>query len=1089
MATITIGNANTTEDLGVVTNSTVTVGNGDDSLTFDPGSTGDTITIGEGNDTINAAGLTASSLTIGNGDDTITIGSNDTLTAGNGVDTITAGSNDTISVGNGNGVGDTITAGSNDLIEIGNGNNHISAGANTTITPSKNNDNGDNTIDVGAKSTVTVGNGDNAINAGTSNTITIGNGENTITYGGLTPRFTVPTSLTVFEDHPADFPGTTVADTAVSTVALPITIGAPALGNEVINGFNPSRDEIELDTGDFANFATVMADASQVGANTVITLDPGDTITLTGVAKSSLTASNFTFFNGAAADVITITGVPDGSTLSAGTNNGGGKWTLTDAQLAGLHLIAGEPTTTNTPATLTVTVTNPAAQAAQSVSTSETIALTINPVPPNVGASVIGDVAGETKLQVSSEVDDLEAVAGNDFINRIMLSVPGGVPAGVTLSTPTTIPTSGHPGTFSTEVDVSAPNGAFFTLGITAFSDETSGTSGPTPEVSSSTTKVIDIPHVMPDSVTTLEDVPITIPISALASDANPAANLKVTGFTTPPFGAVTIAPDGQSLTYDPGALFPLDFVPGKDQVSFGFTVTNALGGTNSSTITATEIPVADTPSVSVQVLAPHPGDPANLTRLGVLAESADFPTLNTGSDFIQSLGLNLTGTDTSGFTITANGLSGTTITTTGDPGHFTDEIDVLAPSGTTFNDNLAITAVNAETESPSTTASATANQSIAIDFAAQTQDLNFSTTKQSIWDTGNAFTKTFSTGFLGVDKSAHGSTSLTAFGAKIASAGGSIHFKAGIQAGLHITAGDISATLPFEVGLDETYNKTTDTLEIVPSEAQLGGGKFTEHGPGGSASFSLFLGLHATGHATLAGTGPSFNTGTIGSFTSPIFSKTFKSSTVAVPIPLPAGLTLTLAFPTVNVNSMSAPPGGPISGTDHSQDFINLAGDLVAIASIIFSPSHTDITDLSFGPLSVDLLDILIGAGLNLVQGFDVSSSGLTPTLTLGTHNDTIPFSLTSDTTITNVSSHGLNANGTVPLSVALTPNASLENTTSIGANLTAELQALGLSIGPIGFKVVDIKTNLQLGTFPPLFNKTFPLLGFNTQNVTATV
>ena len=103
MATITIGNANTTEDLGVVTNSTVTVGNGDDSLTFDPGSTGDTITIGQGNDAIVAAGLTASSITIGNGDDTITLGSNDTLTAGNGVDTITAGSFDTISVGNGNG--------------------------------------------------------------------------------------------------------------------------------------------------------------------------------------------------------------------------------------------------------------------------------------------------------------------------------------------------------------------------------------------------------------------------------------------------------------------------------------------------------------------------------------------------------------------------------------------------------------------------------------------------------------------------------------------------------------------------------------------------------------------------------------------------------------------------------------------------------------------------------------------------------------------------------------------------------------------------------------------------------------------------
>ena len=182
-----------------------------------------------------------------------------------------------------------------------------------------------------------------------------------------------------------------------------------------------------------------MADASQVGANTVITLDPGDTITLAGVAKSSLTAADFTFFNGAAGDVITISGVPDGSTLSAGTNHGGGTWTLTYAQLAGLQLIAGEPTTTSTPAILTVEVTNPAAQAAQSVSTSETIKLTINPVPPHVAVSVTGNVAAETELEISSQTDDPDG--GNDYINRIVLS---GVPAtGVTLSTPTTISTTG----------------------------------------------------------------------------------------------------------------------------------------------------------------------------------------------------------------------------------------------------------------------------------------------------------------------------------------------------------------------------------------------------------------------------------------------------------------------------------------------------------------------------------------------------------------------------------------------------------------------------------------------------------------------
>src|SRR5277367_4769003 len=73
-------------------------------------------------------------------------------------------------------------------------------------------------------------------------------------------------------------------------------------------------------------------------------------------------SKNFTFFNGqTGTDTITITGVPDGSTLSAGTNNGGGSWTLTPAQLSGLQLDAGFATNT---ADLTVTATNPAGQMA-----------------------------------------------------------------------------------------------------------------------------------------------------------------------------------------------------------------------------------------------------------------------------------------------------------------------------------------------------------------------------------------------------------------------------------------------------------------------------------------------------------------------------------------------------------------------------------------------------------------------------------------------------------------------------------------------------------------------------------------------------
>ena len=43
----------------------------------------------------------------------------------------------------------------------------------------------------------------------------------------------------------------------------------------------------------FVNYAAAMADTKQVGLDTVITYDANDSVTLTGVAASHLTASNF----------------------------------------------------------------------------------------------------------------------------------------------------------------------------------------------------------------------------------------------------------------------------------------------------------------------------------------------------------------------------------------------------------------------------------------------------------------------------------------------------------------------------------------------------------------------------------------------------------------------------------------------------------------------------------------------------------------------------------------------------------------------------------------------------------------------------
>jgi hypothetical protein len=67
----------------------------------------DTITVGNGDDTVTAVGnvgvhIAGYIVTAGNGNDTITLGHDSTVTVGNGNDTITIGSNSTVTLGTGN---------------------------------------------------------------------------------------------------------------------------------------------------------------------------------------------------------------------------------------------------------------------------------------------------------------------------------------------------------------------------------------------------------------------------------------------------------------------------------------------------------------------------------------------------------------------------------------------------------------------------------------------------------------------------------------------------------------------------------------------------------------------------------------------------------------------------------------------------------------------------------------------------------------------------------------------------------------------------------------------------------------------------
>jgi len=67
------------------------------------------------------------------------------------------------------------------------------------------------------------------------------------------------------------------------------------MGHDEVTNFGLAKDTLQFNASLFANFAAAMTSATQVGANTVFTIDGGDTVTLDNVARSSLTSSNFHF--------------------------------------------------------------------------------------------------------------------------------------------------------------------------------------------------------------------------------------------------------------------------------------------------------------------------------------------------------------------------------------------------------------------------------------------------------------------------------------------------------------------------------------------------------------------------------------------------------------------------------------------------------------------------------------------------------------------------------------------------------------------------------------------------------------------------
>jgi large repetitive protein len=252
--------------------------------------------------TVDATGHWTESVTLATTATSHSITAKDTDTAGNvGTSVAVVFTTDTIILG-GTTATVTGTAG-NDRIYINSANKTVggAAGADafsfnigtSADTHAITGGTGIDTLDFGLETTAITANLATGTASGTQvGTITVNTVENVV--GGLA-------SDAITGDANANsLTGGAGNDTLTGGAGIDTFVYQPAFGFDTITDFTAgagtTHDILQLSLGaQFSSLAQVIAAATQVGANTVITIDATDTITLNNMNKTALVASNFVF--------------------------------------------------------------------------------------------------------------------------------------------------------------------------------------------------------------------------------------------------------------------------------------------------------------------------------------------------------------------------------------------------------------------------------------------------------------------------------------------------------------------------------------------------------------------------------------------------------------------------------------------------------------------------------------------------------------------------------------------------------------------------------------------------------------------------
>ncbi|MEE3046737.1 MAG: Ig-like domain-containing protein [Pseudomonadota bacterium] len=481
------------------------------------------------------------------------------------------------------------------------------------------------------------------------------------------------------------------------------------------------------------------ADTSSIADTLSVTVDPvadapAVTVDIDPVIEENVPSDLTITLDPLEADVtaeITVTGLPADATLSAGTQNPDGSWTLSEGDLAGLTLTVS--TTVNISFTVDVIVTHTINGTTDSTTQSATVDVVDAGALPSVTVSFDGAVLEDaaTPLDISVAVESGESV--------VEVTVDG-LPAGTTLSAGTVNPDGSvtlTPGELA-GLTLTPPDDYNGSLDFTVTAETTSGagTETVTENVSTTVEAVAGTPTLTVNGASGTEDGgAITLDITAGVTDTGEGLEITISDIPAgSTLSAGTVNPDG-TVTLTAGELAGLTITPPEDfSGSFDLTVTatSSDGADTASiadTLSVTVDPVADAPTLSVD---PASGNEDSAIALDITAglTDADETLSVTISDIPAGATLSAGTVNPDGtVTLTAAELAGLTITPPEDfSGSFDLTVTATSSDGAdtaSVADTLSVT-VDPVADAPTLSvdpASGNEDSAIALDITAGLTD------------------------------------------------------------------------------------------------------------------------------------------------------------------------------------------------------------------------------------------------------------------------------------------------------------------------------------------------------------------------------